>query len=116
MNQSLPHLLRLLTSEFAMTFCGTVRSLLIIAYSHSTSWGAHSAKKLFPRANPKPPNVEKSEEQTTLEYGINIMNTRFWDPLSPDWKPEPFFNVLIQKYSCPFPCEYVFNQSSFHVT
>jgi hypothetical protein len=36
---------------------------------------------------------------------LNIMRDRFWDPLSSDWNPERFYDSVVNKYFCPFPCE-----------
>jgi hypothetical protein len=42
------------------------------------------------------------------EHGINLMRTRFWDPMSTDWNPEKFYDFVISKYHCPFVCEQTF--------
>lgn len=72
-------------------------------------WGGKAAKQLFPEAKPTPPPSEFSisyhDEQMEHEHGINIMNTRFWDPLSRDWNPERFYDTVVCKYYCPFICE-----------
>lgn len=47
------------------------------------------------------------DQQTEEEHGANIFNTRFWDPLAKAWNPNRFYNSVIQKYFCPFRCEYV---------
>jgi hypothetical protein len=72
-------------------------------------WSGRSSKQLFPDAKSTPVPSEFSiaahDEQMEQEYGINIMSTRFWDPLHSDWNPERFFDAIIQKYVCPFICE-----------
>ncbi|KAF1967896.1 hypothetical protein BU23DRAFT_583634 [Bimuria novae-zelandiae CBS 107.79] len=87
------------------------------AGSQTKAWGGRSAKQLFPSAKPTQPpakefTIEAADHQTVQQHGINIMSTRIWDPLSRDWNPEPFYNALIQKYFCPFPCEQTFNEVS----
>lgn len=89
-------------------------------YAPSTStsrqlkvWGSRDGKStsniLFPNAKPTPATKEFSiaahDDQMEREYGINIMRTRFWDPLSSDWNPERFYDSVINKYYCPFVCE-----------
>lgn len=77
------------------------------------AWGDSNGKSassaLFPNAKPTPAPQEFSiaahDEQMEREHGINIMKTRFWDPLSSDWNPERFFDSVIDKYNCPFVCE-----------
>ena len=79
-------------------------------------WGERNGKSassaLFPDAKPTPVNKEFSiaahDEQMERDHGINIMRTRFWDPQSPDWNPERFYDSVISKYNCPFVCERVF--------
>jgi hypothetical protein len=79
----------------------------------SKVWGSRKGKSsssvLFPNANPTPPPSEFSiaahDDRMEKEHGINIMRTRFWDPVSPDWNPERFFDSIINKYHCPFVCE-----------
>ena len=72
-------------------------------------WAGRSSKKLFPEAKPTPVPSEFSiaahDQQMEEKHGINIMSTRFWDPLSVDFNPERFFEAVTQKYLCPFPCE-----------
>jgi hypothetical protein len=74
-------------------------------------WSGRSSKKLFPEAIPTPAPSEFSialhDQQMEQEHGINIMKTRFWDPLSVDFNPERFYEAVTQKYLCPFPCEWV---------
>jgi len=75
----------------------------------SKPWTGRSSKQLFPEAKPTPAPSEFSvalhDEQMEQEHGINIMNTRFWDPLSVDFNPERFYDTMTQMYLCPFPCE-----------
>ncbi|EDU42988.1 hypothetical protein PtrSN002B_002288 [Pyrenophora tritici-repentis] len=80
-------------------------------------WGDRKGKstiaKLFPNAKPKPTPSEFSiiahDEAMEHEHGINIMRTRFWDPMSSDWNPDKFFDSFINKYNCPFVCEQKFD-------
>ena len=71
--------------------------------------GRPASKKLFPNAKPTPVPAEFSiaahDQAMEEKNGINIMRTRFWDPLSTDWNPEKFYNAIINKYACPFVCE-----------
>jgi hypothetical protein len=71
--------------------------------------GKSASKTLFPNAKPTPATKEFSiaahDEQMERDHGINIMRTRFWDPLSSDWNPERFYDSVIDKYNCPFVCE-----------
>ena len=79
----------------------------------SKVWGSRSGKStssvLFPNAKPTPAPSEFSiaahDDRMEKQHGINIMRTRFWDPMSPDWNPERFFDSIINKYHCPFVCE-----------
>lgn len=77
-------------------------------------WGDRNGKTisqaLFPDAKPTPPLLDVSiANNTNTELSnakvINIMKTRFWDPFSPDWMPERFYDSAANKYHCPFPCE-----------
>lgn len=76
-------------------------------------WGSRKGKStsnvLFPNAKPTPTPSEFSiaahDHAMEQEHGINIMRTRFWDPISSDWNPEKFFNSIVSKYYCPFICE-----------
>jgi hypothetical protein len=76
-------------------------------------WDNHNGKSmsttLFPNAKPNPPASEFSlsahDQSMEKEHGINIMRTRFWDPISSDWNPEKFYDSVIGKYHCPFVCE-----------
>ncbi|KAF1927554.1 uncharacterized protein M421DRAFT_101536 [Didymella exigua CBS 183.55] len=93
------------------------------AYAASTSaarkekvWvnrnGKSASSALFPNAKPTPAYEEFSvaahDAQMEREHGINIMKTRFWDPMSADWNPERFYDSVIDKYNCPFVCEITF--------
>ncbi|KAF2686662.1 hypothetical protein K458DRAFT_429632 [Lentithecium fluviatile CBS 122367] len=76
-------------------------------------WAGRTSAKLFPGAKPTPPpcefSIEHHDHQMEQEHGINIMNTRFWDPRSPgDFNPERFYDSVIQLYFCPFICEQTF--------
>ncbi|KAF2643819.1 hypothetical protein P280DRAFT_466555 [Massarina eburnea CBS 473.64] len=77
-------------------------------------WLPKASEHLFPDACPSPPpsvfSIDRHDEQMNKDHGINILKTRFWDPLSGDWNPERFFNSIISKYFCPFPCEQVFDK------
>ena len=74
--------------------------------------GKTASSTLFPNAKPTPVAKEFSiaahDEQMEREHGINIMKTRFWDPLSSDWNPERFYDSVVNKYNCPFVCELTF--------
>lgn len=83
---------------------------------HPKAWGPREGKSasssLFPNAKPTPVPQEFSvavhDEHMEREHGINIMKTRFWDPLSSDWNPERFYDSVINRYNCPFLCELTF--------
>jgi hypothetical protein len=74
-------------------------------------WGSSrsAASSLFPNSKPTPVpsewSVECYEKKMEEVQGINILTTRFWDPMSKDWKPERFYNPVTMKYQCPFVCE-----------
>lgn len=71
--------------------------------------GKSASSTLFPNAKltpaPEEFTIAAHDEQMEREHGINIMKTRFWDPLSTDWNPERFYDSVIDKYNCPFVCE-----------
>ena len=50
-------------------------------------------------------SVEQHDREVEKQHGVNLFDTRFWDPSSPDWLSERFFNGLVHKYYCPFVCE-----------
>ena len=90
-------------------------------------WGERNGKStssaLFPNAKPTPVSKEFSiaahDEQMERDHGINIMRTRFWDPQSPDWNPERFYDSVVSKYNCPFVCERAFpttNDLATHIS
>lgn len=78
-------------------------------------WGDRKGKTasnvLFPDAQPTPPPKDfaitsgTSNEVTPRSRVLNMMSNRFWDPMSPDWVPERFYDSAASKYHCPFPCE-----------
>jgi hypothetical protein len=76
-------------------------------------WGSRDGKSttdvLFPGSKPTPASEEFSiaahDERMEQEQGLNIMRTRFWDPLSSDFNPDRFWDPILNKYSCPFVCE-----------
>ncbi|KAH7385909.1 hypothetical protein BKA66DRAFT_511252 [Pyrenochaeta sp. MPI-SDFR-AT-0127] len=80
-------------------------------------WGSRNGKSvsnvLFPNAKPTPAPSEFSiaahDHAMEQEHGINIMRTRFWDPMSSDWNPEIFYDSVLSKYHCPFICEQTFD-------
>lgn len=74
------------------------------------AWGnGDAASTLFPNAPSTHAvsewSVEGHDRLMEKEQGINIFNTRFWDPQSPDWNPERFYDSVLNKYYCPFVCE-----------
>ncbi|KAF1836292.1 hypothetical protein BDW02DRAFT_616512 [Decorospora gaudefroyi] len=78
------------------------------------AWGGHNGKSssavLFPNAKPTPTefSVVTHDQAMEQEHGMNIMQTRFWDPMSTDWMPEKFFDAVLDQYYCPFVCEQTF--------
>jgi hypothetical protein len=76
-------------------------------------WGSRDGKStssvLFPGAKATPVPSEFSiavyDDNVEKEHGLNIMRTRFWDPMSSDFNPDRFYDAIIQKYHCPFICE-----------
>jgi hypothetical protein len=71
------------------------------------------SKALFPHPTssvtgstaPSEFSVEQHDHQMESVEGINLLNTRFWDPASRDWNPERFYDTVTQRYYCPFVCE-----------
>jgi hypothetical protein len=76
-------------------------------------WGSRDGKSsssvLFPEAKATPVPSEFSiaayDDNVEQEHGLNIMKTRFWDPLSNDFNPDRFYDAIVHKYYCPFICE-----------
>jgi hypothetical protein len=76
-------------------------------------WGSRDGKSassvLFSGVKPTPAPSEFSiaayDDRVEQEHGLNIMKTRFWDPMSNDFNPERFYNAYNSKYYCPFICE-----------
>jgi len=76
-------------------------------------WGSRVGKTtsdvLFPGAKPTPVpsefSIEAHDNRMEQEHGLNIMRSRFWDPLSNDFNPERFYDSVMSKYYCPFVCE-----------
>lgn len=63
---------------------------------------------LFPDAKPNPPkdfSILAHDAAMEQEHGINILRSRFWDPMSTDWNPEKFYDAIVGKYYCSFICE-----------
>lgn len=97
------------------TFKGPGSPTSASAARQSKAWksrsGKSASKTLFPNAKPTPVTKEFSiaahDQAMEKQHGINIMNTRFWDPMSNDWNPEKFYDSILNKYACPFICEYV---------
>ncbi|EMD60479.1 hypothetical protein GGP41_000795 [Bipolaris sorokiniana] len=71
-----------------------------------------SAATLFPDVKPNPPkdfSISAHDAAMVQEHGINILRSRFWDPMSTDWNPEKFYDAIVGKYHCPFICEQTFD-------
>lgn len=91
----------------------TVGSTTASSGRQPKAWGSRVGKTassiLFPNAKPTPaPNdfsIESYDNTREKEHGLNIMKTRFWDPMSGDWNSERFFDSVLSKYYCPFTCE-----------
>jgi hypothetical protein len=91
----------------------TQGSTTISLKSQPKVWGSCDGKSassvLFPYAKPTPAPIEFSiaayDHNMEQNHGLNIMNTRFWDPMSADWNPERFYDSIGCKYYCPFVCE-----------
>ncbi|KAF2746225.1 hypothetical protein M011DRAFT_478223 [Sporormia fimetaria CBS 119925] len=90
----------------------SVVSSTLVSEGESKTWiGSQTARTLFPDAVAIAPSEWSVEEHDRLKEateGINIMNTRFWDPLSDAWNPERFYNPVADCYICPFVCEQKF--------
>jgi hypothetical protein len=77
------------------------------------AWDSRNSKSassaLFPNAKPTPAPSEFSiaayDDKMEQERGLNIMKTRFWDPMSKDFNPDRFYDAIVNKYNCPFVCE-----------
>lgn len=82
-------------------------------------WGSRNGKSsssvLFPNAKPTPApsasefSIAAHDDKMEKSHGINIMRTRFWDPMSNEWNPERFYDPVITQYFCPFVCEQTFS-------
>jgi hypothetical protein len=76
-------------------------------------WGSRQGKSassvLFPGAKPTPVLSEFSitahDDAMEQAHGLNIMRTRFWDPMSSDFNPDRFYDAILNRYYCPFICE-----------
>lgn len=84
----------------------SVQGLLTVC-SEVKPWGSRPGAKPAPAPKPaeKQFSVEAADRITNEDRGIDLFRKRVWDPMSKDYNPEPFFNTVIQKYFCPFPCE-----------
>ena len=82
--------------------------------STTTAWGhpgasTSASEVLFPGVKPTPVSFEwaqelrKRDQAYELEHGVNLFRSRFWDPTSRDYKPQRFFNPIIEMYMCSFP-------------
>lgn len=81
------------------------------------AWGSgKTTSNLFPKAqsvsaqsvaSSAAPSVWSIEQHDQQQAGnqINIMTTRFWDPVGPDWNAELFYDPIVNQYYCPFVCE-----------
>lgn len=79
-----------------------------------SAWGATStSKKLFPNAKVTEPTDEWKERHQALQKEdkkSNILTYQFWNPASPDYDPNRFYDPIIEKHRCPFPtCEQYFD-------
>ncbi|KAF2867630.1 hypothetical protein BDV95DRAFT_631007 [Massariosphaeria phaeospora] len=78
-------------------------------------WGTRAARTLFPNAKPTPPptpseySISQHDQAMETDHGINIMKTRFWDPLSQEWNPDRFYDSVVNMYFCPFICEQTYS-------
>jgi hypothetical protein len=76
-------------------------------------WGSRKGKTasstLFPDAQltsaPAEFSIAAHDDAMAQAHGLNIMRTRFWDPLSNDFNPDRFYDAILNKYHCPFVCE-----------
>jgi hypothetical protein len=76
-------------------------------------WGSRDGKStsnvLFPGAKPTPApsdfSITAYDDRMEQEHGLNIMKTRFWDPMSSDFNAERFYNTMRNRYNCPFVCK-----------
>jgi hypothetical protein len=91
----------------------TEGSTMASSKSQPKVWGSRDGRSassvLFPNAKSTPAPSEFSiaayDQNMELNHGLNIMNTRFWDPQSCDFNPERFYDSIACKYYCPFVCE-----------
>lgn len=103
------------TQSEASTIKGSVSQVSTTSSTTHTSkaWNSRKGKSfvtiLFPNAKATARRKELSlaaHDQTMEQgHGINIMRTRFWDPMDPDWNPEKFYDAILGKFHCPFICE-----------
>ena len=65
-----------------------------------------TSNNLFKGAKPTPPPAVGAA--ALVDNSRSLTDVRFWDPSSPDYHPDVFFQPAIEKYCCPFPaCESV---------
>lgn len=70
----------------------------------SRNIGAHLPPNTDSRPAPNWTAVQASTAYTNQsQTNTNLFHSRFWDPSSTDYHPDLFFNMLIERYSCPFP-------------
>lgn len=80
----------------------------------TSQWGANNANKaLFPAAKATPATDEWQVRQQALDQEgkrSNILTFQFWNPASPDYEPDRFYDPIIEKHRCPFPtCDKYFD-------
>ncbi|KAF2851744.1 hypothetical protein T440DRAFT_57288 [Plenodomus tracheiphilus IPT5] len=104
------------TSTYSLAESSVQGSRVASSSRRSRAWGSRAGKItsniLFPNAKPTPAPSEfsiEAHDESIEQQGINIMRTRFWDPMSSDWNPEKFYDSVISKYACPFICEQTFH-------
>jgi hypothetical protein len=63
------------------------------------------SKQTTPTDNCQGQITGKDKKVVNVDGG-NLMQSRFWDPLSKNFKPDMFWNPILEAYICPFPsCE-----------
>ncbi|KAK4633818.1 hypothetical protein CLAFUR0_03718 [Fulvia fulva] len=79
------------------------------------AWGSKTSEKLFPYSKePKKQSkaadwsgiLAQREAQAAAENNTSLWKSRWWDPTSPDYQVEIFYNAFEGAYLCPFEsCE-----------
>ncbi|KAK5736219.1 hypothetical protein LTR17_007559 [Elasticomyces elasticus] len=87
--------------------CGS--DVTVVSKHPNPPWAGETSKVLFKSAKPAPSPgdyaaIIKRKEEEILEYNcMKLLKTRFYDPTDKEYDVDRFFNVLVERYCCPFP-------------